>query len=60
MKLKDRVIVITGAASGIGRALAARFAREQPAGLVLTDLPGQAAGLEATRADIATLRSWWA
>lgn len=54
MKLADRCIVITGAASGIGRALALRFARERPRGLVLADLPRQqpalaalAAGLEA-------------
>ena len=39
MKLADRSIVITGAASGIGRALALRFARERPRGLVLADLP---------------------
>jgi NAD(P)-dependent dehydrogenase (short-subunit alcohol dehydrogenase family) len=45
MKLADRVIVITGAASGIGYALARRFARERPAGLVLADLPRQAEAL---------------
>jgi len=42
VKLADRSIVITGAASGIGRALALRFARERPRGLVLADLPRQA------------------
>lgn len=46
MKLKDRVVVITGAASGIGRACALRFAAEQPAGLVVSDLPSQQAGLD--------------
>jgi len=27
MKIKDKVVVVTGAASGIGKALAARFAK---------------------------------
>jgi NAD(P)-dependent dehydrogenase (short-subunit alcohol dehydrogenase family) len=47
MKLHDRSIVITGAASGIGRALALRFAGEAPRGLVLADLPQQGAALKA-------------
>ena len=38
MELRDRHIVLTGAGSGIGRALAARFAAEEPRGLVLCDL----------------------
>jgi NAD(P)-dependent dehydrogenase (short-subunit alcohol dehydrogenase family) len=38
MELKDRNIVITGAGSGIGRALAQRFAAEQPRGLVVADV----------------------
>jgi len=46
MKLESRTVVITGAASGVGRALALRFAGEHPKGLVLADLPGQAAALE--------------
>jgi meso-butanediol dehydrogenase / (S,S)-butanediol dehydrogenase / diacetyl reductase len=40
MKLKDRVAMITGAASGIGRATAALFAAEG-ASLVLTDIDGE-------------------
>jgi NAD(P)-dependent dehydrogenase (short-subunit alcohol dehydrogenase family) len=36
--LKDKVIVITGAGSGIGEAMARRFAAESPAGLVLADI----------------------
>ncbi len=42
MELAGRHIVITGAAGGIGRALARRFAQEGPAALVLADrdLPG--------------------
>ncbi len=42
MHLKDKVIVITGAAKGIGRALALRFAQEHPRKIVVADidLPG--------------------
>jgi NAD(P)-dependent dehydrogenase (short-subunit alcohol dehydrogenase family) len=47
MKLADRSIVITGAASGIGRALALRFAQERPRGLVLADLDAQSTALHA-------------
>lgn len=46
MKLTDKHIVITGAASGIGAALARRFAIEKPAGLVLADLPAARERLE--------------
>ncbi|OXE37323.1 MAG: short-chain dehydrogenase [Phenylobacterium zucineum] len=37
MNLKDRIIVITGAASGIGRAMAQRFALEGPKLIVCAD-----------------------
>ncbi len=47
MKLENTTIVVTGAASGIGRALALRFAAERPRALILADLPQQAAALEA-------------
>lgn len=43
MKLKDKTIVITGAANGIGAAMALRFAAERPAGLLLCDLDGEGA-----------------
>ena len=47
MKLKDKVAVITGAASGIGRATALRFVREG-AKVVVTDV--DAGGLHETQA----------
>ena len=42
MELTNRTIVITGAGSGIGRALAERFAAERPRALVLADINGEA------------------
>lgn len=42
MELADRSIVITGAGSGIGRALAERFAAERPRALILADRRGDA------------------
>jgi NAD(P)-dependent dehydrogenase (short-subunit alcohol dehydrogenase family) len=38
MELAGKVVVVTGAAAGIGRALAIRFAREGVKGMVLADL----------------------
>jgi NAD(P)-dependent dehydrogenase (short-subunit alcohol dehydrogenase family) len=40
MELKDRVIVVTGAARGIGRALATRFASADPRAVVIADIDG--------------------
>jgi NAD(P)-dependent dehydrogenase (short-subunit alcohol dehydrogenase family) len=40
--LKGRVAVVTGAASGIGRATAVRFAQEGAAGVVVADLNAEA------------------
>jgi NAD(P)-dependent dehydrogenase (short-subunit alcohol dehydrogenase family) len=59
MELAERTVVITGGASGIGRALARRFAQEGPKLLVVADLNLQAAqdvarevGGEALRVDV--------
>jgi NAD(P)-dependent dehydrogenase (short-subunit alcohol dehydrogenase family) len=43
MELADRVVVVTGAASGIGRALAHRFAEEGARGVVVADLDDEGA-----------------
>jgi NAD(P)-dependent dehydrogenase (short-subunit alcohol dehydrogenase family) len=40
MELQDRVVVVTGGASGIGRALAARALAEGARGVVVADLDG--------------------
>ena len=43
MELKDKVVVVTGGASGIGRALARRFAAEGARGVVVADLGAEGA-----------------
>ena len=53
MQLKDKVVVITGAASGIGAALARRFHAEGARGIVCADLNG--AGAEAVAAEVGGL-----
>lgn len=51
MELKDRVIVVTGAGSGIGEALARRFATESPAALILADINEEAVTRVASELD---------
>lgn len=53
MELKDRVVVVTGGASGIGRALCRRFAAEGARGVVVSDL--DAAGAERVAQEIGGL-----
>ena len=50
MELRGKVAVITGGASGIGRALAHRFAEEGAAGVVVADLDADGAGDVAAQA----------
>jgi NAD(P)-dependent dehydrogenase (short-subunit alcohol dehydrogenase family) len=48
MELQGRNIIVTGAGSGIGRALANRFAAEQPRALIVADVNLEAAEATAT------------
>ena len=43
MELTDKIIVVTGGASGIGREMCRRFAREGAAKVVVADLNGEGA-----------------
>ena len=43
MEIKHKVVVVTGGASGIGRAMARRFAAEGASGVVIADLNADAA-----------------
>ncbi len=47
MHIKDRIVVVTGAASGIGRALAQRFARDGARLVVCADRNGEGAAATA-------------
>jgi NAD(P)-dependent dehydrogenase (short-subunit alcohol dehydrogenase family) len=47
MKIKDKVVVVTGGASGIGRGLCHRFATEGPKGIVVSDYDEKGAAVVA-------------
>lgn len=49
MKLRDKVVVVTGGASGIGLALGRRFVAEGARAVVLADRDGERARVEAAR-----------
>src|ERR1700732_3112988 len=51
MKLKDKVVIVTGGANGIGRALCYRFAAEGARGVVVADIEAGAAEQVANEID---------
>ena len=51
MELRDKVVVVTGGASGIGMGLCRLFHEEQVRGLVIADLNGEAASSVAGELD---------
>jgi NAD(P)-dependent dehydrogenase (short-subunit alcohol dehydrogenase family) len=61
MNLEDKVVIVTGGGSGIGAAMARRFADEKPKALIVADLDGDSAsrvvaevGGEALEVDISS------
>src|SRR5438874_13617745 len=57
MELAERSVVITGAGSGIGRALAERIADEGPRALVLADIDLDAVGAVAAELGAVAVRT---
>ena len=53
MQIKDKIVVVTGAASGIGRALAQRFAKDGAKKVICSDI--NAEGVRATAAEVGGL-----
>jgi NAD(P)-dependent dehydrogenase (short-subunit alcohol dehydrogenase family) len=51
MELRDKVVVVTGGASGIGSGLCRRFREEGVRGLVIADLNGDSAAALASELD---------
>jgi NAD(P)-dependent dehydrogenase (short-subunit alcohol dehydrogenase family) len=56
MRVADKLVVVTGGASGIGRSLAERFAREGAKRVVVADVDGDAAASVATGIDGVAMR----
>src|SRR5688572_27399663 len=59
MQLKDKVIVVTGGGSGIGRAMCLRFAKEGPAAIVVADINGEAASNAAAEVTSLSVAGAW-
>ena len=57
MELKDKIIVVTGGASGIGREMCRRFAREGAKKVIVADLNGE--GAASVAAEIGGFPSLW-
>ena len=56
MEIKDRIVVVTGAASGIGRALAQRFAKDGAKKVICSDINAEGVKAVADRGRRARVR----